>query len=98
MGVRRPRKSIVALAGTVRAGERHGLALASSVAELGAETTYLGQVDDAARIVQIVREQNADAVELYMGPAGGVVLLRDLLRRLTDVGRRDVSIVIHRVP
>jgi hypothetical protein len=29
--------------------------------------------------------------------AGGVVLLRELLRELTGVGRRDVSIVVHRV-
>src|SRR4051812_42615627 len=35
---------------------------------------------------------------LYMSPGAGTVLLRDLLRRLTEVGRRDVSIVIHRAP
>jgi methylmalonyl-CoA mutase cobalamin-binding subunit len=98
MRVRRPRKSIVALAGDVRAGETHAKALESLLAELGAETTYLGHVQDACHIVNSVREQDADAVEICMGPAGGIVLLRDLLRRLTEAGRRDVSIVVHRVP
>jgi hypothetical protein len=29
--------------------------------------------------------------------AGSVMLLRELLRELTNIGRRDVSIVVHRV-
>jgi hypothetical protein len=32
-----------------------------------------------------------------MSGSAGVPLLRDLLRQLLEIGRRDVSIVVHRV-
>jgi hypothetical protein len=37
-------------------------------------------------------------VELCLARSGGgVLVLRELLRELTELGRRDVSIVVHRV-
>jgi methylmalonyl-CoA mutase cobalamin-binding subunit len=72
--------------------------LARSLEALGVETKYFGQRDDAQEIAALVASERADTVELYLAAgAAGVVLLRELLRRLIAIGRRDVSIVIHRV-
>ena len=61
-------------------------------------STYFGRQEDALGIATLVVEARADAVELCLGAgAAGVVLLRQLLRRLIEIGRRDVSIVVHRV-
>jgi transcription antitermination factor NusA-like protein len=50
------------------------------------------------RIAAVAATQRADAVELCVGSGGGKVpLLRELLRELIRIGRRDVSIVVHRV-
>jgi hypothetical protein len=58
---------------------------------------FVGCLESPQQIASIVAEQRADAVELYLGAAGGVLLLWQLLRELIAVGRRDVSIVVHRV-
>jgi hypothetical protein len=60
-------------------------------------TRYVGRECDPERIVEVVVDEGADTVELCLaGNAGGVLLLRELLRRLIEAGRRDVSIVVHR--
>ena len=56
---------------------------------------YFGRQDGAQEIATIVAAENADSVELYLGGAGGVLLLRQLLRELISIGRRDCSIVVH---
>lgn len=57
---------------------------------------YLGREQSPPRIAAVVVEQRADAVELCLAGTGGVLLLRELLHELIQVGRRDVSIVVHR--
>jgi methylmalonyl-CoA mutase cobalamin-binding subunit len=98
MAVRRPRKSLIVVASNLRASESHARTLARSLRQLGVETSYLGGVTDAGRIAATVRDVGADAVEVCLEAPGGARLLRDLLRELTEIGRRDVSIVVHRVP
>lgn len=93
---RRPRRCVVALAGNPRTGDRAARALAESLRGLGIETKYLGKEDSAHRIALAVADERADAVELCLG-GGGVMLLRELLRELARIGRRDVSIVVHRI-
>jgi hypothetical protein len=45
----------------------------------------------------LVAEEDANTLELCLAEgAKGVVLLRGLLGRLAEIGRRDVSIVVHR--
>lgn len=97
MAVRRPRRSLVVLAGGTGASDSdHGArALVASLGAIGIEAVYLGREESAQRIATAVAEENADAVELLLA-AGGVLLLRELLRELIRLGRRDVSIVVHR--
>jgi methylmalonyl-CoA mutase cobalamin-binding subunit len=86
------------LAGSSRTGERAVRGLAASLGKLGVETMYLGREEDVRRIAAVVVEERADAVELCLARSGGgVLVLRELLRELTELGRRDVSIVVHRV-
>jgi methylmalonyl-CoA mutase cobalamin-binding subunit len=97
MGLRCPRRSVVVFAGGPAASEHPARALERSLIELGVATRYVGRERDAGRIAEIVVDEGADAVELCLaGDAGGVLLLRELLRRLIEIGRRDVSIVVHR--
>lgn len=97
MSVRRPRRAVVVLAGSVPTNHGPAQALVESLAKLGVETTYLGSEQDAHQIAAAVVEKRADAVELCLAGGGGVLLLRELLRELIQIGRRDVSIVVHRV-
>jgi methylmalonyl-CoA mutase cobalamin-binding subunit len=86
------------LAASAQSDEGRARALADSLGELGIETMYLGREESAQRIAAVVADQQADAVELCLARSGGgVLLLRGLLRELTEIGRRDVSIVVHRV-
>jgi hypothetical protein len=55
----------------------------------------LGREQDGRRIAAAAARENADAVEVVL-LGGGVLLLRELLRELIRIGRRDVSIVAHR--
>jgi methylmalonyl-CoA mutase cobalamin-binding domain/chain len=97
MGLRCPRRSVVVFAGSPVASDRRARALVRSLAELGLDVKYVGREDDARRIAALVVDEGADAVELCLAAgASGVQLLRHLLRELIDVGRRDVSIVVHR--
>jgi methylmalonyl-CoA mutase cobalamin-binding domain/chain len=93
----RQRRAVVVLAGGTGRTDRGAQALAESLTKMGVEAVYLGREDSARRIADAVAEQRADAVELVLGGAGGVALLRQLLRELIEVGRRDASIVVHRL-
>jgi methylmalonyl-CoA mutase cobalamin-binding subunit len=93
----RQRRAVVVLAGTDASDERAAWALASSLTRTGVEVSYLGHADCARRIADAVAVKRADTVELVLAGRGGVPLLRQLLRDLIDVGRRDVSIVVHRM-
>jgi methylmalonyl-CoA mutase cobalamin-binding subunit len=68
----------------------------ASLRSLGVQVTYLGREGSAERIARVVTEERADALELCLAPSGGVQLLRELLRELAELGRRDVSIVVHK--
>ncbi len=92
----RPRRAVVVLSGHPRTGDRAAQALVRSLTELGVETVYLGVEADPCRIAEAVEAERADAVELCLD-GGGVVMLRCLLRELDQLGRRDVSIVVHRM-
>jgi methylmalonyl-CoA mutase cobalamin-binding subunit len=84
------------LAASVEGGEGRARAVAESLGELGVEAMYLGREESVRRIAAFVAQQQADAVELCLARSGGgVLLLRGLLRELTEMGRRDVSIVVH---
>jgi methylmalonyl-CoA mutase cobalamin-binding domain/chain len=98
MALRRPRRSVVVVADTRDAGDRAAQVLADSLADIGVESILLGREESAQRIAAVAAAQRADAVELCVGTtAGKVLLLRALLRELIRLGRRDVSIVVHRV-
>jgi methylmalonyl-CoA mutase cobalamin-binding subunit len=58
---------------------------------------YLGRDLSAGHIAASAVEAKADAVELCLAGSGGVGLLRELLRELDRLGRREVGIVVHRV-
>jgi methylmalonyl-CoA mutase cobalamin-binding subunit len=91
------RRSLVVVAGRGEADDRVVEGLVSTLGELSVETIYLGREQRPGRIATVVAEQRADAIELCLAGAGGVAFLRELLRELIDIGRRDVSIVVHRV-
>jgi methylmalonyl-CoA mutase cobalamin-binding subunit len=97
MASRRARRLIVVLAGGPSASDQVGRALTESIASFGVATHYLGREVDASRIAAAVVDLQADAVDLCLAGGKGVQLLRQLLRELIEIGRRDVSIVVHRV-
>jgi methylmalonyl-CoA mutase cobalamin-binding domain/chain len=98
MAVRRPRRAIVVLAACRQTSDRLAHALSASLEEIGVETIYLGRERSAGTIAAAAADERADAVELCLArKGGGVLLLRELLRELAEIGRRDVSIVVHRV-
>jgi methylmalonyl-CoA mutase cobalamin-binding subunit len=91
------RKSLVVFAHAAPGGDAPARALAESLSALGLDTTYVGRMEDPARIAEAVAAERADTVELWLARGGaGVLLLRALLRELIEIGRRDVSIVVHR--
>jgi hypothetical protein len=89
------KRSMVVYAGSSAIGDHAARALASTLSDLGCDTVYLGS-QCAEVIAQAVAEEQADAVELCLSETGCVRLVRDLLRELILVGRREVSIVVHR--
>jgi methylmalonyl-CoA mutase cobalamin-binding subunit len=90
---RRPRTSVVVFVGETRANDRGAQALARSLHEAGVEILYLGRERSATCAADV----RADAVEVCVAGGGAVALLRELLRELTRLDRRGVSIVVHRV-
>jgi methylmalonyl-CoA mutase cobalamin-binding subunit len=97
MAARCPRRAIVALAADASANDGCVRRLLDALDQLGVQTVYLGREKSAQRIVAAVVKERADAVELCLARSGGVPLLRELLRQLIQIGRRDVSIVVHRI-
>jgi methylmalonyl-CoA mutase cobalamin-binding domain/chain len=93
----RPRRALVVLAGGGRMSDGFAESLMASLVELGIETVYHGREQDPACIAAVALEQDVEAVELCLEGGGGIVLLRDLLRELIQLGRRDIRIVAHRV-
>ena len=96
-GYRRPRKSLVVLAACEGTEDNSARFIAKALAEIGVETTYLGREQSAERIARAAADERADAVELCLCQGAGVQLLRELLRELIRLGRRNVSIVVHRI-
>jgi methylmalonyl-CoA mutase cobalamin-binding subunit len=97
MGLRCPRRSVVVFAGPTTESDEPARVLQRSLRELGVHAKYVGRQDDASRIAEAVVAEGADAVELCLTRgSAGVLLLRELLRELIGLGRRDVSIVVHR--
>jgi methylmalonyl-CoA mutase cobalamin-binding domain/chain len=89
---------VLVLVANESASDRFARRMAASLEELGVETVYLGREERPEQIAAVVVEERADAVELCFACGRGVLLLRQLLRELIRRGRRDVSIVVHRVP
>jgi methylmalonyl-CoA mutase cobalamin-binding subunit len=94
----RARSAVVVLVGLERHGERPARALASSLRDFGIDAVYLGRESSVIRIAAAVAAASADSVELCLDGGGGITLLRELLAALTEIGRRGVSIVVHRIP
>jgi len=97
MAVRRPRRALVVAVGEGPARERAAADLVESLDRLGVETICLGAEQSAARIAAIAADERADAVEVCVSGRARVMFLCQLLRELTARGRRDVSIVVHRI-
>jgi methylmalonyl-CoA mutase cobalamin-binding subunit len=94
---RRQRTSVVVHVGEGRASDQGARALANALGEAGVEIVYLGREGSARHIAAVAADAGADAVEVCMAGGAGVVVLRDLLRELVRLDRREVSIVVHRV-
>jgi methylmalonyl-CoA mutase cobalamin-binding subunit len=94
---RRQRRSIVVLAGEGVVSEAAPRALKESLAAIGIDAVYIGQEANPTRIARLAVREAADAVELCLVGRRGVLILRELLRELERLGRRDVSLVVHRV-
>lgn len=94
---RRQRRAVVVLGGDGRTSDRGARALAKSLADAGVATLYLGRESSASTIAEAAVRAEADAVEVCLSGAGGVALIRDLLRELNGLGQRCVSVVVHRV-
>jgi len=93
----RRRRSIVVQVGEPRTGDQAARALASSLSGFGIEATYVGRHEDAEPIAAAAVAAQADSVEVCLARGTGVPILRDLLRELIRLGRREVSIVVHPV-
>jgi methylmalonyl-CoA mutase cobalamin-binding domain/chain len=93
----RRRRAVVVLGGDGRTSDRGARALAKSLADAGIAILYLGRAGSASAIADAAVRAEADAVEVCLSGAGGVALIRDLLRELNGLDRRQVSVVVHRV-
>jgi methylmalonyl-CoA mutase cobalamin-binding subunit len=96
MAIRRPRRTVVVLAGTARIDDTSARVLTGKLRRLGIEARYLGREEDPRHLAIVAAEQRAETIELCLA-GGGVQFVRQLLRELTEIGRRDVSIVVRRV-
>jgi methylmalonyl-CoA mutase cobalamin-binding subunit len=97
MATRRPRRSLVVLASAGPQWEEPARALTQSLEQMGVQATYLGEEEDAQAIAAAVVHHRADGVDLCMTGGRGVLMLLELLRALVELGRSDVSIVVHRL-
>jgi methylmalonyl-CoA mutase cobalamin-binding subunit len=97
--VARPRKrSLVVLAGRGHVDERGAHALMKSLGHVGIEAIYLAPESSPRRIATAAVAEQADAIELCIAThGGGGSILRELLRELDRLDRRQVRIVVHRM-
>lgn len=93
----RERKSVVVMAGDGRTSDRGARALAEALSDAGIAILYLGRAESAREIAHAAAEAKADAVEVCLAGAGGVALIRELLKELSGLDGRQVSLVVHRV-
>lgn len=91
------RRSVVVVVGNGGGSDLGAQALVKTLGEAGIEVLYLGREGSASRIAALATEARADAVEVCLAGEGGVLVLRDLLRELVRLDRREVTIVVHRV-
>jgi methylmalonyl-CoA mutase cobalamin-binding domain/chain len=90
---------LVVATGGSTIGDRQASRLAEALRRLGVDASYAGEVDCGRRIATAAVEAGAHSVELCLHRGGGgIALLRQLLHELDEMGRRDVSIVVHRIP
>jgi methylmalonyl-CoA mutase cobalamin-binding subunit len=79
-------------------GARSAEQLAIRLSTVGIESIHFDAEQDPLEIAAAAVREQADSIELCLPTDGRAVpLLRDLLRELIALGRRDVSIVMHRV-
>jgi methylmalonyl-CoA mutase cobalamin-binding subunit len=83
--------------GEPRTGDQAARALTDSLSGFGVEATYVGIHEDAEPIAAAAVAARADSVEVCLRRGTGIPILRDLLRELIRIGKREVSIVVHRV-
>jgi methylmalonyl-CoA mutase cobalamin-binding subunit len=88
---------VVVLAGRGPLTDHGPRALAESLEKAGIETIYIGHEQSPGRIARIAAAEGADAVEVCLAGGGGADILRGLLRELSRIDRREISIVPHRV-
>ena len=93
----RERRCVVVLSGDQADDDGAARALARSLSAVGVDVRYMGREDDAVRIVASVTDAQADAVEVCLAGAGGIRVLRELLRELNRADRGHVTVVVHRV-
>jgi methylmalonyl-CoA mutase cobalamin-binding subunit len=93
----RQRRSLIVLVGDDRVADSSARALAQSLHDAGIATEYLGRESSARRVSAAAVVGRADAIEVCLPGAGGVRFLRELLSELNAAGRRQVSIVVHRI-
>jgi methylmalonyl-CoA mutase cobalamin-binding domain/chain len=91
-----PRIAAIVVAPDCAHGERSAASIGAALTELGVEVRYVGRERDPKRIAAFVVDNAADSIEVCLNSTGGGHFLLMLLRELTAVGRRHVSIVVHR--
>jgi methylmalonyl-CoA mutase cobalamin-binding subunit len=92
----RERRSVVAVMGSARASDSVAQAPAESLPSYGVEAVYLGRLESPRHLATATVKERATTIELCLARSGRVSWLRELLRELARVGRRDVSVVVHR--
>lgn len=90
-------RSLVVLGGRGSAGEADVEPLLEILRQFGIRTKFLGREEDPRRIAEAASAEEVDTVELCLVGPGGIPMVRDLLRELIALDRRDVTIVVHRV-
>ena len=93
----RQRTSVIVWAGDACTSDGAVQGVTDSLHDAGVNTLYLGCEASARRIAAAVVEACADAAEVCVAGGGAILLLRDLLRELKRLDRREVSVVVHRV-
>jgi methylmalonyl-CoA mutase cobalamin-binding subunit len=93
----RERRAVVVLVSDDHVSDSSARALARSLHQAGIVTEYLGRESSPQLVTAAAVAARADAIEVCLAGAGGIRFLRELLSELDRVGRRWVSIVVHRI-